>query len=248
MSAPNRFSDQAGKSPGRLSHVTAAGLLAVAGGLHLAALPSHLNASTVAGAFFAVTAAAQLLGAVLVVTRPSARTIHAVVAGNVAVLILWAMSRTTGLPTGGELGVQEPFGLLDGMAAAAEILVVAAGARHHAPRPEAHRPPAWRLAAGARSRVRLDDLRRRGSGRRRRRTPPRGRTCAQRDCLRWPQPPRARGKPTCCARAEPRKLRPRRAYPGAQPRHASGQRAAPRRSRSGPGDHRLRMPSRARLR
>jgi hypothetical protein len=161
MSAPNRFSDQAGKSPGRLSHVTAAGLLAVAGGLHLAALPSHLNASTVAGAFFAITAAAQLLGAVLVVTRASARTIHAVVAGNVAVLVLWAMSRTTGLPTGGELGVREPFGLLDGMAAAAEILLVAAGLaimirapkligrRHGSWRPALALVFAWMISGGA---------------------------------------------------------------------------------------------------
>jgi hypothetical protein len=161
MSAPNRFSDQAGKPPGRLSHLTAAGLLAVAGGLHLAALPSHLNASTVAGAFFAVTAAAQLLGAVLVVTRPSARTIHAVVAGNVVVLVLWATSRTTGLPTGGELGAQEPFGLLDGMAAAAEILVVAAGLaimlrapkligrRHGSWRPALALVFAWMISGGA---------------------------------------------------------------------------------------------------
>ena len=34
----------------------------------------------------------------------------------IAVLVLWAMSRTTGLPTGGELGMREPFGLLDGLA------------------------------------------------------------------------------------------------------------------------------------
>ncbi len=161
MSAPNRFSDQAGKPPGRLSHLTAAGLLAVAGGLHLAALPSHLNASTVAGAFFAVTAAAQLLGAVLVVNRPSARTIHAVVAGTVAVLVLWATSRTTGLPTGGELGVREPFGLLDGMAAAAEILVVVAGLaimlrapkligrRHGSWRPALALVFAWMISGGA---------------------------------------------------------------------------------------------------
>jgi hypothetical protein len=126
MSASNRSGDHAGE-PRSVTHLIAAGLLAAAGGLHLAALPIHLNSSTVAGAFFAVTAATQLLGAVLVVTRPSARTIQAVVAGNIAVLVLWAMSRTTGLPTGGELGVREPFGLLDGLAVGAETLVVVAG-------------------------------------------------------------------------------------------------------------------------
>ena len=161
MSAPNRSGDHAGEPPRSIPHLIAAGLLAAAGGLHLVALPMHLNSSTAAGAFFAVTAAAQLLGAVLVVTRPSARTIRAVVAGNIAVLVLWAISRTTGLPTGGELGVREPFGLLDGLAAAAEILVVVAGLaimvrapkftgrRHGSWRPALALVLAWMVSGGA---------------------------------------------------------------------------------------------------
>ena len=127
MSPSNHSEDTTDQPVRPLIDLAAAGLLATAGGLHLAALPGHLQASTVAGAFFAVTAAAQLVGAVLLATRPSWRTVAAIVAGNVAVLILWAMSRTTGLPTGGELGIPEPFGLLDGFAAAAEILVVVTG-------------------------------------------------------------------------------------------------------------------------
>jgi len=106
-----------------------AALLAAAGGLHLAALPSHLDSSVVVGAFFAVTAIGQLLGAVLIATRPSHRTTVAVIAGNLAVLVIWAVSRTTGLPVGGEVGTPEPFGVLDGLAAAAQILVVAGGLR-----------------------------------------------------------------------------------------------------------------------
>jgi hypothetical protein len=161
MSAPNRSGDHAGEPSRRILHLAAAAALAVAGGLHLAALPGHLDASTVAGAFFAGTAVAQLLGAVLVVTRPSARTTQAVVAGNIAVLVLWAMSRTTGLPTGGELGVREPFGLLDGLAAAAEILVVVAGLaimvrapkftgrRHGSWRPALALVLAWMVSGGA---------------------------------------------------------------------------------------------------
>ena len=248
MSAPNRFSDQAGKSPGRLSHVTAAVLLAVAGGLHLAALPSHLNASTVAGAFFAVTAAAQLLGAVLVVTRPSARTIHAVVAGNVAVLVLWAMSRTTGLPTGGELGVREPFGLLDGMAAAAEILVVAAGLaimlrapkltgrRHGGWRPALALVFAWMISGGAGLAV-ADGGHHHEGGHEHSGTASGGRSHHEPDLSQPVVPGPNLGSFDL---GEPMREQ--------QPRHAGGRRAAPRRSRSGPGDHRLRMPSRARLR
>ena len=150
MSPTNHPGDQADKPAGQFSRLVPAGLLAAAGGLHLAALPGHLSESMLAGAFFAVTAAAQLLGAVLVATRPSPRTYRAVVAGNVAVLTLWLMSRTTGLPIGGELGVSEPFSLLDGFAAAAELLVVVAGVAAMARRaaPSIRRPGAVRLALG----------------------------------------------------------------------------------------------------
>jgi hypothetical protein len=107
--------------------IAVAGLLALAGGLHLAALPSHLESSVAVGAFFVGTALAQLLGAALIATHPSRRTTVAVIAGTLAVLAIWAVSRTTGLPIGGEIGAPEPLALLDGLAAAAEILVVAGG-------------------------------------------------------------------------------------------------------------------------
>lgn len=148
MPPSSNSDDRAGTSAGQLAHLAAAGLLAAAGGLHLAALPGHWAASTVAGAFFAVTAAVQLLGAVSIAARPSSKTVLAVVAGNVAVLTLWAMSRTTGLPTGGELGVREPFGLLDGSAAAVEVLVIVAGLLalvHRSPR-TARQAVGWRPA------------------------------------------------------------------------------------------------------
>jgi hypothetical protein len=108
-----------------MSTTIIAALLAAAGGFHLAALPSHLHESAAAGAFFAAVALGQLAGAVLVATRPSSRTTVAVILGNVVVLAIWAVSRTTGLPVGGELGVREPLAALDGLAAVAEILVVA---------------------------------------------------------------------------------------------------------------------------
>lgn len=107
-----------------MSTTIIAALLAAAGGFHLAALPSHLYESAAAGAFFAAVALGQLVGAVLVATRPSSRTTVAVILGNVVVLAIWAVSRTTGLPVGGELGVREPLAALDGLAAVAEVLVV----------------------------------------------------------------------------------------------------------------------------
>jgi hypothetical protein len=108
-----------------MSTTIIAALLATAGGFHLAALPSHLHESAAAGMFFAAVALGQLVGAVLVATRPSSRTTVAVILGNVVVLAIWAVSRTTGLPVGGELGAREPLAALDGLAAVAEILVVA---------------------------------------------------------------------------------------------------------------------------
>ena len=148
MSPSHHSEDQTDEPVRQFTHFAATGLLAVAGGLHLAALPGHLHASTAAGAFFAVTAAAQLLGAVLVATRPSSQTIRAVIAGNAAVLTLWATSRTAGLPTGGGLGVREPFGLLDGFAAAVEVLAVVAGLATlvHRSTSSGRRSGGWRLA------------------------------------------------------------------------------------------------------
>ena len=108
-----------------MSTTIIAALLAAAGGLHLAALPDHLNESAAAATFFAAVALGQLVGAVLIATRPSPRTTVAVILGNAVVLAIWAVSRTTGLPVGGELGVREPLAALDGLAAIAEILVVA---------------------------------------------------------------------------------------------------------------------------
>ena len=147
MSPTNHAADRADEPAGQFGRLALAGLLAAAGGLHLAALPGHLIESAAAGAFFAVTAAAQLLGAVLVATRPSLRTYRAAVAGNVGVLTLWLMSRTIGLPIAGELGVSEPFGLLDGVASAAEILVVVVGvAMFRRSASSDRRPDVWRPA------------------------------------------------------------------------------------------------------
>ena len=148
MSSTDHAADRADEPVGPLGRLAPAGLLAAAGGLHLAALPGHLSESTAAGAFFALTAAAQLLAAVLVATRSSLGIFRAVVAGNVGVLTLWLMSRTIGLPIAGELGVSEPIGLLDGFATAAELVVVVAGGAAIFRRStfSDRRPATWRLA------------------------------------------------------------------------------------------------------
>ena len=91
-------------------------LLAVAAGLHLAALPSHVGEGPLVGAFFVVVAAAQLTAAVLVHrgAGPMARAVIA--AGNLGVLAVWLVSRTAGLAVGGHAGGPEPVSILDGLA------------------------------------------------------------------------------------------------------------------------------------
>ena len=116
------------RRPGRRTpaDIAVAGLLAAAGGLHLAALPSHQRSSAIVAAFFAGTALAQLLGALLVATRPSRRLAGGVIAGNLTLVAIWALSRTTGLPVGGALGLPERVSVLDGLAAAVEVLALLA--------------------------------------------------------------------------------------------------------------------------
>lgn len=100
--------------------------LAIAAGLHLAALPDHAGQGLVTAAFFAATAAVQLAGAVSLVGLGRTRWLRvAIVASNVAVLGVWFASRTVGLPIGPHRG-SEPVGILDGLSVLAEVVVVVA--------------------------------------------------------------------------------------------------------------------------
>ncbi|MGH8972646.1 MAG: hypothetical protein ACRD0C_05520 [Acidimicrobiia bacterium] len=113
--------------------VVVAALLAVAGGLHIAALPSHAQESSPAAAFFLAAGLGQLITAVLLVARPSRATTATVVVGNVAILGVWTMSRLVGVPLGAHQGQPEPVAALDGLATALELVVIA-GAVHLARR------------------------------------------------------------------------------------------------------------------
>lgn len=97
-------------------------LLAAAAGLHLAALQSHLDAGVAVAAFFVAVAAGQLGAAVLVFRGTTPMTTRVIALGNLAVVAVWAVSRTVGLPLVGD--APEPVGLLDGVATAAGIAAV----------------------------------------------------------------------------------------------------------------------------
>jgi hypothetical protein len=112
----------------------AAGLSAVAAIVHGVVCPEHFREAGLYGTFFLVCALAQLGWAVAVLVRPDRRLLALGLAGNVAVLALWALTRTTGIPLGPEAGEVEAVGALDLIASAAELGVVVCAA--------------WALAAG----------------------------------------------------------------------------------------------------
>lgn len=85
----------------------AAGSL-VAGLIHAGVCPQHFEEATAFGVFFLVVATLQMGWAALVVTRASRALLLMGAAGNVAVLGVWALSRTAGIPMGTARWTPEP--------------------------------------------------------------------------------------------------------------------------------------------
>jgi hypothetical protein len=99
--------------------------LAVAAGLHLAAFPQHLREGAGVATFFLATAVLQLGAAAFVQLRdPDRRAQLLIAAGNIALITLWAASRSVGVAGAGHGGGPEPVGLLDVLAVAAEAAAV----------------------------------------------------------------------------------------------------------------------------
>jgi hypothetical protein len=115
--------------------LAAAALSLTAAMIHLGICPQHFRESPIYGLFFAVTAGCQLGWSVLVVARPAQWQARAGLLGNAAIVLLWTVTRTVGIPLGPDAGVVERVGVLDLLCAACELGVVALCAlaiRHHA--------------------------------------------------------------------------------------------------------------------
>ena len=109
------------------------GLSAAAGGIHGAAMPEHARDHWVFGVFFAVSAAFQIgwaVGAMRSITR---LFLQVGAAANAAFVLLWFVTRTTGVPIGPEPWVAEPIGFVDGVVVAMEIALVVLCLRLAAP-------------------------------------------------------------------------------------------------------------------
>ena len=105
---------------------SAALLTAAAAAIHFAVIPEHFDEDWAFGVFFAASAWAQVLWALLVVRSDAHRSLVAGIAGNLTIAIVWAASRTTGVPFGPDPGSREAVDLIDLLATTLEILAVGA--------------------------------------------------------------------------------------------------------------------------
>jgi hypothetical protein len=103
--------------------LVAAGLsTAGAAAVHFAVTQEHVREWWGYGAFFFVSAWAQLLWAALVVRVHSRGLVTVGLVGNAAVVVLWVVTRTVGLPFGPEPGDAEVVGRADVIATALEVV------------------------------------------------------------------------------------------------------------------------------
>jgi hypothetical protein len=95
-----------------------------AAGVHAVVGPAHFSEGLPVGLFFAGCTALQLAWCVAVSRRPSTLLLQIAIAGNLAILALWALTRTVGLP--GVLAGPEPVGAPDLACGGWELVAVAA--------------------------------------------------------------------------------------------------------------------------
>ena len=125
---PGGTSSPPSSAPGRrLPRVIAATLVllsGVAAAIHFLVVPEHLEEYLAFGVFFIVIGVAQGLWALLIGLAPTRGLIVSGIIGNAAIVMIWALSRTVGLPVGPEPWTPESAGLWDVLSTACEILIV----------------------------------------------------------------------------------------------------------------------------
>jgi hypothetical protein len=103
--------------------VAAAGLVAAAV-IHAIVIPEHFREWWLFGVFFSVLMVAQLVLAVLVAYRPNRRMVRSVAVASAWIVVLWLVSRTSGIPLGPEQWQPESIGRLDIAASVAELITL----------------------------------------------------------------------------------------------------------------------------
>lgn len=112
--------------PRDLLRLTAVVASLLAAAIHLAVLPEHWQEWWAYGLFFAVSGVAQLMLALLLCLPPRLVVVLGGIAGNVAIVVLYVVTRTVGVPFGPHGGAPEEVGLPDLVATGAELALVVA--------------------------------------------------------------------------------------------------------------------------
>jgi hypothetical protein len=95
-----------------------------AAGIHASVCADHFHEFFAFGVFFVVAAALQAVWAVVICLRPTRAALLAGAVGNLFVVLLWAVSRTFGLPIGPEAWHPEAVSTLDVLASVLEVALV----------------------------------------------------------------------------------------------------------------------------
>ena len=105
--------------------IVAALLMFASSVIHAAVTGAHFVEYWLFGVLFAVVTVAQAIWTAQVYAKPlNARLLVAGAVGNAALVAVWAISRTTGLPLGPDAGEPEAIGPADVMAVVDEVLSV----------------------------------------------------------------------------------------------------------------------------
>lgn len=108
-------------------------LSGLAAGIHAAVVSEHLEEDWLFGAFFVVLTVFQAGWALAIVRRPTPGTALVGAVASAVVLVLWVLSRTTGMPIGPHPWIPEAVGPLDVASGIAEVGIVALALRIPSP-------------------------------------------------------------------------------------------------------------------
>jgi uncharacterized membrane-anchored protein len=112
-------------APSRWTLTVAAMLSLGAAWVHLAYVAPHLRQWWAYGAFFLATGIGQALFAPLILRRPRPWLAVVGIAGNIAIVAMYVLSRINGAPFGPHANVPERVGAVDLATAAAEVVLIA---------------------------------------------------------------------------------------------------------------------------
>jgi hypothetical protein len=105
--------------------LVAALLVFVSSLIHSALIDDHWHQYWLYGAFFALVTFLQAIWAVLVLGDPlNQRVLIAGAAGNALLIVIWAVSRSVGVPIGPENGHPEAIGVLDVLSKLDELVAI----------------------------------------------------------------------------------------------------------------------------